>query len=266
MSFFINDTELKECNFNSQKVSSIYYNNNLVWYSAPSWEPWPGIAEASWEQVYGLCKAKQLGLTDWPSDITIGATREIQFRHHESQSFPHWEVPVVLIGIDVDGPGVLTFMTKYADLYEDVGPKVKASDLYYITFDQKGLFGEPALNPYLRPITKRYKSSLDGVSTHTDVYFKLSTAEMGFKLNSVDNALFTVGVNQPYPYFDDVAKRTMFSSKVLEGYEIETPSVTRNGYIIRPDGKAVTTTQWEQDVEYDYYTMDPLYFFGFAIG
>lgn len=113
MSFLVNNIKLQELYFNNQMVKSAYYNNELVWASQIENYTWVGWDNATWEDIYNLCKVKQAGIiTEWPSDVVLGATKYLRFSPAYSdpyEDFIHSGVDMILIGIDVDGPGVLTF-------------------------------------------------------------------------------------------------------------------------------------------------------------
>ena len=73
----------------------------------PSPIPWTSWEEASWEEIYNICQARKQGLIQsWPSDIYLGKTKRVTFSKNVLGSEG---VDVEIIGIDVDGPGTLTF-------------------------------------------------------------------------------------------------------------------------------------------------------------
>ena len=103
MSFFVNNVELKEATFNQQEVKSIYFNTHLIWEAAS----WPGWANATWEDVYNLCKAKQEGeIIAWPNDVVLGATKETTLSTAVSGLTTY---TMRIIGLDIDGSGIVTF-------------------------------------------------------------------------------------------------------------------------------------------------------------
>ena len=120
MSFYVNNTELQQINFNGNAVNSAYFNNVLIWNSFN----WVGWNNATWEDIYNLCKAKQEGkISAWPSDVVVGATKitTLSTAVLGSSSFT-----MRLIGIDEDGDGLLTFESSTTTVdgvnYNDISP------------------------------------------------------------------------------------------------------------------------------------------------
>lgn len=112
MSFYINNTELDKVFFNGSEVNTVYLNNVLVWDGA-SWKGW---ANATWKDIYRLCQAKQTGkISAWPDDVVIGATKTTKL---STNVLGFTSIEMVLIDIDKDGDGVLTFQSKTASTTE----------------------------------------------------------------------------------------------------------------------------------------------------
>lgn len=110
MSFYINNTELKEAYFNGSEVKSIYYNNTLVWEEAIVWPTGDCNWEtATWKDIYDLCKAKQAGtITEWPEDVVLGATKTLSL---STAVLGTSSTTMRIIGLDHDGAGTITFQT-----------------------------------------------------------------------------------------------------------------------------------------------------------
>lgn len=207
MSFFVNNVELKEATFNQQEVKSIYFNTHLIWESFR----WPGWANATWEDVYKLCKQKQEGrITAWPSDVVLGATKDVNL----SSAVARYDIyNMRIIGIDFDAPGVITFNnTMYAGSvhYKQKGPQCEN---FYNYCEAK---------PYIKPLKKgtaAKSASRNGVVTYTDSYvWLLSEREIGLNTYSslstanstLTNAECTYGINTPYPFFDSADSRIKY--------------------------------------------------------
>lgn len=74
----------------------------------PTEESWVGWTNATWSDIYNLCKAKQNGdITEWPADVALGKSKSLTLSTSVlgSSSFT-----MRIAGIDVDGNGVLTFV------------------------------------------------------------------------------------------------------------------------------------------------------------
>lgn len=250
MSFLINDINLQECNFNNQFVKKIYYNDVLVWANTS----WPGWDNATWEDIYNLCKAKQLGaIADWPTDVVLGATKmaycPIPRYSYQTAAFSTHEV--MLIGMDIDGPGVLTFETKNCFI-EAVEAGENAYD-YLSEEDNIDYWGTfvGAMKQYIKPLNKQYV-----LKTHNEaagqwdysVYIKevytfhLSAAERGVILSGVP-AVYTEGVSVPYPYFRNASTRIKKAPAHRTSYDLSTnyhsqrddSYVTYTGSVVKTD-------------------------------
>lgn len=69
--------------------------------------PWVGWSNATWEDIYNLCKAKQSGeIDDWPSDVVLGATKTVNL---STSVLGKTSYVMRIIGLDIDGDGVITF-------------------------------------------------------------------------------------------------------------------------------------------------------------
>lgn len=208
MSFLINDTILKEAYFNQQVVKSVYYNNNLVWEAFT----WPGWANATWEDIYNLCKAKQEGTIDaWPDDVVLGATKETTL---STAILGTSTFTMRIIGLDIDGEGVITFDSQY---HTAQGMTISSLNTY-----QNNFYNYCNAKPYIKALSKgtaEKNTSRNGAVIYTDYYvWSLSERELnldeysGISVanSSTTKAECTYGVNQPYPYFtsDDTRMKT----------------------------------------------------------
>ena len=217
MSFFVNNVELKEATFNQQEVKSIYFNTHLIWEAA-NFE-WPGWANATWEDVYNLCKQKQNGdITAWPDDVVLGATKETTL---STAILGTSTFTMRIIGLDIDGSGVITFDSKYlATESMDTGLLNTYQDNFYNYCDAK---------PYIKALSKGTAAgdaNRNGAVTYADYYvWSLSVREVNLDKYSgisvanstLTKAECTYGVNQPYPYFTSTQSRmksTAVSSSV----------------------------------------------------
>ena len=71
---------------------------------------WPGWSNATWRDVNNLCVLKKNGrIANWPADIEVGIEKSITFSAAVGGTSTF---DAILIGIEHDGAGVLTFMTK----------------------------------------------------------------------------------------------------------------------------------------------------------
>ena len=201
MSFFVNNVELKEATFNQQEVKSIYFNTHLIWEAAS----WPGWANATWEDVYNLCKQKQNGeITAWPDDVVLGATKETTLSTEVSGLTTY---TMRIIGLDIDGSGVVTFDCNHTG---DIQLKDSQSDMNTTC---QNFYNYCNAKPYIKVLKKgvaRQDDWRNGAVKYTDSYVWL-LSEREVNLNkysgiSVANSTLTkaectYGVNQPYPYF-----------------------------------------------------------------
>ena len=205
MSFFVNNVELKEATFNQQEVKSIYFNTHLIWEAAS----WPGWANATWEDVYNLCKAKQEGrITAWPSDVVLGATKNTTLSTAVSGLTNY---TMRIIGTDIDGAGVITFDCNHLGNNSLAGTK---SD---ITNTCQNFYNYCDAKPYIKVLSKGTADGTtdpdnvrNGVVTYANNYvWLLSEREVNLDKHSsisvanstLTKAECTYGVNQPYPYF-----------------------------------------------------------------
>lgn len=201
MSFFVNNVELKQATFNQQEVKSIYFNTHLIW-EAPSWAGW---ANATWEDVYNLCKAKQQGeITDWPNDVVLGATKETTLSTAVSGLTTY---TMRIIGLDIDGSGVVTFDCNHTG---NIQFKYSTSDMNntcqnfynycnakpYIKVLKKGVANHDEWRKGYVGYTNRYVWLLSEREVNLDSRSGISVAN-----STLTNAECTYGVNQPYPYF-----------------------------------------------------------------
>lgn len=226
MSFFVNNVELKEATFNQQEVKSIYFNTHLIWKAAS----WPGWANATWEDVYKLCKRRKSGdISVWPSDVVLGATKETTL---STAILGTSTFTMRIIGLDIDGEGVITFDSKYVTA-ETVNPD-------FIETYQYDFYRYCNAKPYIKPLNKGISSgdmNRNGNVNYT--YYEVwSLSEREVNLNkysgiSVANstptkAECTYGVNKPYPYFTSDGRRI----KTIAGSSAKQSWLTRSVNII----------------------------------
>lgn len=230
MSFFVNNVELKEASFNQQEVKSIYFNNHLIWESAS----WPGWANATWEDVYNLCKAKQEGrITAWPDDVVLGATKETTL---STAILGTSTFTMRIIGLDIDGSGVITFDSKYLT--------AEAMIVNSLSTYQDNFYDYCNAKPYIKSLSKgtaAADSKRNGAVTYADYYvWSLSEREINLDKYSgisvanstLTKAECTYGVNQPYPYFTSSDKRKKTAAGSSNGFSW----LTRSKGIVIPFG------------------------------
>ena len=225
MSFFVNNVELKQATFNQQEVKSIYFNTHLIWEAA-SFE-WVGWANATWEDVYNLCKAKQEGkITTWPDDVVLGATKETTL---STAVLGTSTFTMRIIGLDIDGSGVITFDSKY------LAAETANDDL--VGTYQDNFYNYCDAKPYIKALSKgtaAATTSRNGAVTYADYYvWSLSEREVNLDRYSgisvanstLTKAECTYGVNQPYPYFTSDKRRIKTAAGSSSVYAWKTRSV-----------------------------------------
>jgi hypothetical protein len=165
MSFYVNDTSLEEITFNNENVKAVYYNNILVWG-----EPvFPSVDAMTWEDIYKMCKAKQNGeIDEWPEGIGLGTTFPITY---SEEFLGETETEAMIIGLDIDGPGTITFQTKNClvatlpdgkkdRVFHNVGdyssPGTYPSVRYEYSLDDvcEKFYQITGLNEYIKPVLK----------------------------------------------------------------------------------------------------------------
>jgi hypothetical protein len=253
MSFCVNNNELDTIYYNNQEVKSVYYNNNLVWQ--PPY-PWVGWENATWEDIYNLCKGVQSGAYrgGWPSDVVLGAKKEVKSSYIMGAGSDGTAM-MRLVGIDIDGPGVLTFCPAYilsASLgtdYDATWNNTTTSGTVGYILNQYYLGLQDGVKDYIKPLTKMTLDMSDKTKL-IPIEFKVwlvSSEEIG--LGPVDNlpGQFTQGVNTPDPYFTDNASRQMRLDDIDGGfYPWKTRSycaAQQRFYTIRYDGSGVYATK-----------------------
>ena len=226
MSFFVNNVELNEATFNQQEVKSIYFNTRLIWEAAS----WPGWANATWGDVYNLCKAKkEERITAWPNDVVLGATKETTL---STAILGTSTFTMRIIGLDIDGKGAITFDSKYVTA-ETVNPDL-------IETYQYDFYRYCNAKPYIKSLNKGNSSgdmNRNGNATYT--YYEVwSLSEREVNLDKYSgisvanstptNAECTYGVNKPYPYFTSDVRRI----KTIAGSSAKQSWLTRSINII----------------------------------
>ena len=177
--------------------------------AAPAGFEWVGWTNATWEDIYNLCKAKQEGrITTWPSDVVLGATKETTLSSAVSGLTNY---TMRIIGIDIDGVGVITFDCNH------LGNNSFTSTQSNITNICQNFYNYCDAKPYIKVLSKGTAGGLtdpnnarNGVVTYADRYvWLLSEREVNLDNYSsisaanstTTKAECTYGVNQPYPYF-----------------------------------------------------------------
>lgn len=214
MSFAVNNKNINTIYFNGEKVNSVYYNKNFVW----GIEEWKGLNQATWDELYNLCQDKRKGLIDWPADITLGAVKTLNYASKYNKST---KGDFIIIGIDVDGPGTITFHSKntvgypithptgisYADggyafngveacdwFYEVCGIKDCIKTVYKGTCIENGNFQRNVPATYAEAkiwIPSEFEMGLNWYSP------------LNMDLTNATNAEATYGVNEPYPWYNN---------------------------------------------------------------
>ena len=204
MSFLANKISPTTITFNTEDVSTVYFQNT-AFMTEPVlvWSKWIGWDRAGWREIYNLCKMKQAGIIkDWPEDIKIGSTKIITRWKGVGQT--HDRAVVELIGIDLDGPGVLTFMSKYSNSistymeneendYEDM---YEWDSIYHadgsVSIDDTITY----MVDIIKPLRKQWYNATDGkVEVSELLFWDLSYAEAGLES---EYPCFTEGVSTPY--------------------------------------------------------------------
>lgn len=211
MSFYINDVALKSAFFNGSEVKSIYYKGVLVW-EAPSFT-WPGWSSATWEDIYNLCKAKQEGIiTEWPSDVNLNSSKNITL---SPSVLSTTTVPMRVVGIDIDGNGVLTFIAD--DSLTDT--TIFGDDNEWSTSTVRSLctdfYNACNAKNYIKPLQKETcaKGSSTSPSLTTDYVWLPSAAELNLATIGGSKSTppeYTSGVKTAYPHFNADSKRIRY--------------------------------------------------------
>ena len=229
MSFFVNNVELKEATFNQQEVETIYFNNTLIWEAFS----WPGWANATWEDIYNLCKAKQKGaIKEWPEDVVLGATKITTL---STAILGTSTFTMRIIGLDIDGEGVITFDSQYHT--------AQVMTISSLSTYQDNFYNYCNAKPYIKSLRKgtaAANASRNGAVTYTDYYvWSLSERELNLDSysgisvanSSTTKAECTYGVNAPYPYFtSDDKRRKSAAGSSTGGYIFFYAWLTRSTY------------------------------------
>lgn len=244
MSLYVNGWEFNGGTFNSNEIMSVYYNNVLVWERV-----WIGWERATWEDIYNLCKDKQSGkITEWPEDIVLGARKTVYFSsylNYEDVAYAGTAVGITqceveIIGIDIDGNGILTFDTVNCLRHgQAAGADYKGSYLEEIC---QRFYNLCNIQSYIKPLVKGtavYASGILPSRTNPDItpgvveptfaeekVWPLSEFEVGLVYPSfemeeyrfVNNSASafatakeaTLNVTVPYPYFNDNTRKKYF--------------------------------------------------------
>lgn len=225
MSFNINNIGVNEINFNGNEVNSLYVNNTLVWEKYG----WVGWQKATWSDIYDLCLAVRNTGMKWPSDIQTGIYKMVSLDKNFLGSVSK---ACYLVGIDVDGPGTLTFQTQVFSTTVQFNTDDKDSGYWgYGSSNLKTVINSfenyaSAINPYVIPLEKVYYSANKQYSSSSMrttyskgsvncKYWAPSIDEMGYVASgsygpyndSRTENEFTVGITSPYQHLTTAAGR-----------------------------------------------------------
>lgn len=208
MSFFANKISPTTITFNTEDVSTVYFQNT-AFMTEPVlvWSRWPGWDNSNLDDIYNLCKMKQAGIiSDWPEDIKLG--NQLSIPNWSSQGAVYYTFYAVLIGIDIDGPGVLTFMSYFntPDLSVPTMNLEDNRDFLENTYSYKMIFNPDGscvgtdeklyLRDFIKPLRKQWHNATDGtVEVIEALMWDLSYAEAGLES---EYPCFTEGVSTPY--------------------------------------------------------------------
>ena len=210
--FYVNDSSPETVTFNGNEVKSVYFNNKKVWESYN----WVGWENATWQDIYNLCKAKQRGdIRLYPSDVVLGATKWTTV-HSSSPTYNGTAtgVDMILIGIDIDGPGVLTFHA--AGMWDTIARGQKTAHTMPYTIGRlTEFYNACSAKPYIKQLDKEsvYERDIDNDPQTRPIPHRIvepsyvwipSLSEMGFSGNYVE---YTSGVTRAYPYYSSNNKR-----------------------------------------------------------
>lgn len=136
MSFQVNGTELKRVIFNNRNVNEVWYKDGsdkwLVWENPSKFQT------ETWADLKAICDRVKQGDT-WPNYIKLGVVKKLKllapFSLMVEQNADF--IYVRLIGIDVEGPGTLTFQVIGGGRiipYHETGHynEINQAELYYV--------------------------------------------------------------------------------------------------------------------------------------
>lgn len=228
---------------------------------------WTSWEEASWGDIYKVCKGMQSGaLTKWPDDIYVGKTKTLYFTENLIKcrcGALENKCEVEIIGVDIDGPGVLTFSLKHSinglqmfigvdgypygsssltTTYSWLNDVVPADNYTNIARQQcENLYNTCEAKDYIKPLYKG-TSRWTG-SSKVEPEFRFETfwlpSEFELGLSSSSNSIgatlkeSTEGVNVPYPaYTDSNSRKRIFFSTVSDCHK----SSDYEAYYLRSSG------------------------------
>lgn len=181
------------------RVEGKFYGNDgtgkFTCDTAPLEPAWIGWDNATWEDIYNLCKAKQNGeITEWPSDVVLGATKTVTLSTSVLSSASR---RMTLIGIDIDGDGVLTFQSNdmastcaWSSSTSTTWPNSTVKD-YCDDF-----YNYCNAKPYIKTLSKGTALTYGASITYSNEnVWLISASEYGGS-----GSEFTKGVSTPYPY------------------------------------------------------------------
>lgn len=211
---------------------------------APAGFEWVGWANATWEDIYNLCKAKQEGKIDaWPDDVVLGATKITTL---STAILGTSTFTMRIIGLDIDGEGVITFDSQYHT--------AQVMTISSLSTYQDNFYNYCNAKPYIKALSKGTaagNASRNGAVTYTDYYvWSLSERELNLDKysgisvanSSTTKAECTYGVNQPYPFYTSDATRKKTAAGSSTGYAWLTRSVN-TAAIIPVTSSVIVTVQ-----------------------
>ena len=217
MSFKVNNAELKHIEYNSKPVHAVYYTSGeepiLVW------EKEFDVDTTEWGELKTICQRVASGVQTWPENIKLGVVKELKF----TNSTKVWYARI--IGIDVEGPGTLTFQ-----IFPYSAKATGASGAYYFNGPGKCAHGpagwdestlrekcqeiyetceaKKAIKPVYKYSTKQQTFPYNTSQLNEETVWLLSRYELGFPCASTNNnapqlerSVISEGVySEPYTY------------------------------------------------------------------
>lgn len=253
MSFNINNIGVNEINFNGNEVNSLYVNNTLVWERYG----WVGWKKATWSDIYDLCLAVRNTGMKWPSDIQTGIYKMVRLDENFLGSV---EKACYLVGIDIDGPGTLTFQTEVFSTPVQFSTDDDDSGYWgYGISNLKTVINSfenyaSAINPYVIPLEKVYYGAEKGFAGYTMRfdYSRGYSVKCKYWAPSIDEMGYVGGYE--YAPYNDYRTENEFTVGVTSPYQhLTTPEGRKKifGYWTRSIGEGPSTVNgWGLHVAY----------------
>ena len=236
MSFYINDVALKTLFFNGSEVNSLYFNGTQVWEKSD----WPGWANATWEDVYNLCKHKQSGkVAEWPEDVVLGVTKTTTL---STAVLGTTTFTMTLIGMDIDGAGVLTFAgSKATNSFKASSVTWSSNNVYSYC---QNVYDYCDVKPYIKVLDKATynQTTTNGGSAYitSSGVWALSCNEVGLSSPTGIGEEYTSGVTTAYPYF---ASNTERKNLLAESYLRTRASDNTIIYYVYSNGASISANR-----------------------